>query len=249
MILRIIFLLNSLFLFSQNGDDIALMIDNRKVPKILSNTINMTLTNSKGKIRTNKMISKSIDKNRKQIIWFLEPKDDKGISFLKIEQKGKDDQMRMWLPAFKKVRRISAKKKGDSFMGSDLSYEDLSTRDIENHAHRRLEDDFFSNSDCFVLETIPRKELNSSYSKHISWINKSNSSIIKEESYNKRGEIKKKKFFTYQIFNDYYIVTKILVEDIKKKHTTEVIFSNVSVNDSVKETLFHERNLRKIPKN
>ena len=38
------------------------------------------------------------------------------------------------------------------------------------------------------------------------------------------------------------------LEDIKKKHTTEVIFSNVSVNESIKETLFHERNLRKIPK-
>jgi hypothetical protein len=249
MILRIIFLLNSIFLFSQTGNDIALMIDNRKVPKILSNTINMTLTNSKGKIRTNKMISKSIDKNRKQIIWFLEPKDEKGVAFLKIEQKGKDDQMRMWLPAFKKVRRISGKKKGDSFMGSDLSYEDLSTRDIENHTYKRLEDEFFSNSDCYVLETTSRKELKSSYSKHRSWINKSNLTVIKEESYDKRGEIKKKKFFTYQMFNDYRIATKILVEDIKKKHTTEVIFSNVSVDESIKETLFHERNLRKIPKN
>ncbi len=248
MILRIIFLINSTFLFSQNGDDIALMIENRKVPKMLSNTINMTLTNSKGKIRTNKMISKSIDKNRKQIIWFLEPKDDRGVAFLKIEQKGKDDQMRMWLPAFKKVRRISAKKKGDSFMGSDLSYEDLSTRDIDNHTYKRLEDDFFSNSDCYVLDTTPKKNLKTSYSKHRSWINKSNLTVIKEESYDKRGEIKKKKFFTYKMFNDYYIATKILVEDLKKKHTTKVIISNVSVNDSIKETLFHERNLSKIPK-
>ena len=94
MILRIIFLINSTFLFSQNGDDIALMIENRKVPKMLSNTINMTLTNSKGKIRTNKMISKSIDKNRKQIIWFLEPKDDRGVAFLKIEQKSAQSRLK-----------------------------------------------------------------------------------------------------------------------------------------------------------
>ena len=54
-----------------------------------------------------------MDNNAKQIIWFLEPKDDRGVAFLKIEHNKKDDEMRMWLPAFKKVRRISAKKKGD----------------------------------------------------------------------------------------------------------------------------------------
>ena len=244
-----IFLLNFTFLISQTGNDISLMIDSRLSPKNLSNTINMTLTNSRGKIRTNKMISKSTDKNRKQIIWFLEPKDDKGVAFLKIEEKGRDDQMRMWLPAFKKVRRISSKKKGDSFMGSDLSYEDLSTRDVEDHTYERLDDEIFNNSDCYVLETIPIKELKSSYFKHKSWVDKSNMTVLKEESYDKRGELKKKKFFTYELFNNYYIAIKILVEDIQKKHTTEVVFSNVLVDNPIKEALFHERNLRQAPKN
>jgi hypothetical protein len=103
------------------------MVDEKPTPEDMSNKTNMILTNSKGKSRTNTMASKSMDGNKKQIIWFLEPKDDKGVAFLKIEHDDKDDEMRMWLPAFKKVRRISAKKKGDSFMGSDLSYEDMST--------------------------------------------------------------------------------------------------------------------------
>ncbi len=55
-------------LFSQNGLDISEMIQNRKVPKDISNIINMTLINSKGKTRTNKMISKSKDRNKKQIM-------------------------------------------------------------------------------------------------------------------------------------------------------------------------------------
>ena len=53
-------------LFSQNGSDISQMIQNRKVPKDISNTISMTLINSKGKKRTNKMISKSKDRNKKK---------------------------------------------------------------------------------------------------------------------------------------------------------------------------------------
>ena len=50
--------------------------------------------------------------------------------FLKIEHENKDDEMKIYLPGFKKVRRISSKKKTDSFMGSDLSYEDMSNRNI-----------------------------------------------------------------------------------------------------------------------
>ena len=123
---HIIITLIPVVIFSQSGLEIAKMINMRPSPKDMSNKTEMVLTNSKGKARTHKMISKSMDGNKNQIIWFMEPKDDRGIAFLKIEHENKDDEMRMWLPAFNKVRRISSKKKGDSFMGSDLSYEDLS---------------------------------------------------------------------------------------------------------------------------
>ena len=119
--------------FSQTGFEIAKMVDETPTPMDMSNKTKMILTNSKGKSRTNAMISKSMAGNKKQLIWFLEPKDDKGVAFLKIEHDDKDDEMRMWLPAFKKVRRISSKKKGDAFMGSDLSYEDLSSRNLDEN--------------------------------------------------------------------------------------------------------------------
>ena len=131
------------------------MFDAKKTPRDMSNVSNMILTNSKGKSRVNKMVSRSLDGNKKQIIWFLEPKDDKGVAFLKIEHENKDDEMRMWLPAFNKVRRISSKKKGDSFMGSDLSYEDLSNRDIDDHTYNRIDDeiiDYVSENKSVVMD-------------------------------------------------------------------------------------------------
>ena len=96
----------------------------------------------------------------------MEPKDDRGIAFLKIEHDNKDDEMRMWLPAFKKVRRISSKKKGDSFMGSDLSFEDLSNRRLNSNDYKRLEDAKWLGIDCYVLETIPKKESRKAFSSH-----------------------------------------------------------------------------------
>ena len=157
---------------AQTGIEIAQMVEDRISPKDMISSTTMVLTNKKGRTRTAKIFTKSMDDSKKQIMWFLSPKDDKGVAFLKIEHDDKDDEMRMWLPAFKKIRRISSKKKGDSFMGSDLTYEDMSSRVIYENTFSRLEDEKVGEIDCFVIEAVPNPELKSSYSKHKTWIDK-----------------------------------------------------------------------------
>ncbi|MCH7763139.1 MAG: outer membrane lipoprotein-sorting protein [Candidatus Marinimicrobia bacterium] len=244
----IIVIIFSTFLFGQTGYEIAKMVDEKPTPKDMSNRTKMVLTNSKGKSRTKEMVSKSTGGNEKQIIWFVEPKDDRGVAFLKIEHDDKDDEMRMWLPAFKKVRRISAKKKGDSFMGSDMSYEDLSNRDLNENEYKRLEDETVNGIDCYVLEIIPKKEAKSSYSKHISWIAKIGLFGVKEESFDKRGQLHKKKEFTFQKIKEYYIIERVFVENVRKRHSTEVTFLDVQVDTGIDEKLFQEKNLKRIPR-
>ena len=231
----------------QTGVEIAKMVDEKATPEDMSNKTNMVLTNSKGKSRTNTMASKSMDGNKKQIIWFLEPKDDKGVAFLKIEHDDKNDEMRMWLPAFKKVRRISAKKKGDSFMGSDLSYEDMSNRDMSENEYMRLDDETVNDIECYVLEITPKKEAKSTYSKHVSWVAKDGLYGVQEKSYDKRGELKKRKEFTFQRMKNYYVIERVFVEDVQKQHTTEVTFSDIQIDSGIDEILFQEKNLKRLP--
>ena len=57
--------------FSQTGFEIAKMVDEKPTPMDMSNKTKMILTNSKGKSRSNAMISKSMYGNKKQLIWFL----------------------------------------------------------------------------------------------------------------------------------------------------------------------------------
>ena len=241
-------ILLSYILHAQSGFDIAKMMDDKLIPKDLSNKTTMVLTNSKNKIRESSMISKSIDGNKKQIIWFLNPKDDRGVSFLKIEHEDKNDEMRMWLPAFKKVRRISSKKKGDAFMGSDLSYEDLSSRNLNEHDYYRLEDTLIDGKGYYVLEVIPKKEVESSYSKHISWIQKETLSVLKEKSFDNKGILKKEKDFEYQKIESYYIVSRVFVKDVQSNHSTEITFSDILIDSGIESNLFHEKNLKRIPR-
>ncbi|MDP6611142.1 MAG: outer membrane lipoprotein-sorting protein [Candidatus Marinimicrobia bacterium] len=244
----LLLLIMSSLAVGQSGQEIAKWVDEKPSPKDMSNTTKMILTNSKGKTRINIMTSRSIDGNKKQIIWFMEPKDDRGVAFLKIEHNNKDDEMRMWLPAFKKVRRISSKKKGDAFMGSDLSYEDLTNRELDEHDYTRLDDATVDGIDCYVLEIVPKPALRSSYSKHVSWIAKNGFYGVKEMSYNKRGELKKEKEFSYQRMKDYYVIERVFVEDVQKNHTTEVTFDKINVDSGLKASLFQEKNLKRLPK-
>ena len=119
--MSIIILIASLA-FSQTGLEIAQKIDEKEKPDDMKADLTMVLTNKKGKTRTSTIRSITKDDSKKQIIWFLAPADDKGVAFLKIEHEGEDDEMRLWLPAFNKVRRISSNQKGDAVMGSDISY-------------------------------------------------------------------------------------------------------------------------------
>ena len=244
----IITILVPIFLYPQSGLEIAKMLDQKPAPKDLSNKTRMILTNSKGKSRTNEMVSKSIHKNKKQMIWFFEPKDDRGVSFLKVEHDNGEDEMRMWLPAFKRVRRISAKKKGDSFMGSDLSFEDLSNRDFKYNNYKRLDDEMVNKVDCFVLETQPKRVAKSSYSKHVSWIDKKTLNLLKENSYDKRGELEKDKVFEYEYMKSYYVLKRVFVNNLLKQHSTEIIFTDIVADKGIEDDLFHEKNLKRLPR-
>ena len=134
-------------------------------------------------------------------------------------------------------------------MGSDLSYEDLSNRKIADHDYSRLDDQTLNSKLCYVLEISPKKGANSSYSKHISWIEQSSLMILKEQSFDKRGQLKKKKEFFNKELNDYLVMERIFVEDVQKKHSTEVTFAEYKVDTGISIKLFQEKNLKRLPRN
>lgn len=234
--------------WAQTGLEIARMLDDKAEPKDLSADLTMLLTNSKGKQRLSTLRSKSLNGNEKQIIWFLAPADDKGVSFLKIEHKDQDDEMRMWLPAFKKIRRISSKKKGDAFMGSDLSYEDMSNRDLDEYQWKRAADETVESKLCYVLEARPKPEIKSTYSLHRTWVVQNDLYSVKEESYDRGGNLLKVKSFTYEKLKGYDIPVEIFVKNVQKNHSTRLTFNQVVVDIGIPESLFQEKNLKRLPK-
>tara|TARA_Y100000817_G_scaffold313671_1_gene310337 strand:+ start:497 stop:1252 length:756 start_codon:yes stop_codon:yes gene_type:complete len=238
-------------LYGLTGLELALKMEKRPKPNDLQSENTMILVNKKGKKKTSKLISKSKDDSEKQMIWFLEPKDDFGISFIKIENEDDDDYMNMWLPGFKKFRRISSQKKTDSFMGSDLSFEDMTNRDIEEYEYI-LSDENASCKEkenyCYKLISKP-KDLNSEYSYHTTWITKDNLLAVKEESYDKKEKLLKEKTIEYEQIDNFYIMKSLFVKNVQKNHSTTLKVDKININLGFTDDLFHTKNLKRIPQN
>ena len=239
-------LLLSLPLTAQTGYEIARMIDEHKTPEDMVSDMTMILTSRTGSSRT--LTVHSVRKGEdKQIIWFLAPADDRGVAFLKIEYEDREDEMRMWLPGFKRMRRISSSKKGESFMGSDLSYEDMTTRALDEYTYELKGKDTLDSGPVWILESTPKPELRSSYSRIISRVRQADSFVPREEYYDRAGNLLKVRTIEAREMKDYTIPVRMFVENVQKEHTTELIFENIELDTGVKDDLFHERNLRRLP--
>ena len=129
-------------------------------------------------------------------------------------------------------------------MNSDLTFEDLYNRSLDDFTYE-IES---INDSIYILTSFPKEDLNSSYSKHISWMQASDLLIFKEESYSNNNVLIKTKEIKYTNINGFDLVEEIKVRDIKTKHETHLKFKDVEINSGlIKDSQFHEMNLKRIP--
>jgi len=235
-------------LMAQTGYDIAKAMDEKATPTDMKAEMSMVLTNKQGKSRESTIRSITADDNRKQIIWFLSPADDEGVAFLKIEHEDGDDEMRLWLPAFKKVRRISSKKKADSFMGSDMSYEDMTSRELSEYTYELKGEKVIDGVPCHILESTPNPGVTRTYKRFVTYVSKADMVAMLDEAYDMRDKLLKRRVLKYQKEKGYDLPVEVYVENVQKEHNTRLTFANIEVDTGVKEDLFQEKNLKRMPR-
>jgi len=211
----------------------------------------MDLVNPEGKVRKRDLSllrkNASAAGEQKYILYFHNPPDVRGTSFLVWKYPARDDDRWLYIPAIRMVRRIAAKDRRSSFVGSDFTYEDISGRDIESDTHTVLREEKVDRKPCYVIQSVPQEE--AEYTKKISWIDKKTFLPLKEEYYDKKGELYR--VFTAEEIRDvkgFPTVTKRVMKNIKSGHSTEVSFTKVDYNIGVEDSLFSERYLKQPPK-
>ena len=77
----------------------------------------------------------------------------KGVNILSHTKIFEPDDQWLFLPALKRVKRISSRNKSGPFMGSEFAYEDLVSREVEKYSYKFIKDEKCPTieGNCFVL--------------------------------------------------------------------------------------------------
>ncbi|TYB30802.1 MAG: outer membrane lipoprotein-sorting protein [Candidatus Mcinerneyibacterium aminivorans] len=191
ILIFILILTISFTVYSLTGKEVMERVDNRETGSSRHALMGMDLVDSEGNVRARTLEVWSIKYNKgedldKIVMEFQKPDSIENTRFLQVENKRRDDDKWIYLPALGRVRRIASNQGDQSFVGSDFTYDDMDSRDVEEDEHKLLKDDKYNGYECWVVESIPKKIQNSQYSKRISWITKKHLVPVKVEMYDKK---------------------------------------------------------------
>lgn len=222
---------------------------NRSTGDDMTSDLTMTLINSAGdrRVRKIKQFQKDFGDMDKKIMFFIAPADVRNTSFMNwsYDEENKDDDQWIYLPALKRVKRISSDSKSDYFMGSDFTYDDLGDRHPSEDSHKILKEEKINDEMCYVVESMPKQD-DYMYSKTISWVSKDNWLILKKEFYDEDGDqLKILKAKDYQKIDGYWMIIHSVMHNVQEDHKTRMELENVTINSGISDNKFSERTMKR----
>lgn len=155
-----------------------------------------------------------------------------------------DDQW-IYLPALKKIKRISSESSSDSFMGSDFTYDDLGDRHPGEDTHTILRLEKFRDELCYVVESQPKDE-EDIYSRTVTWIIKDKWIGLKKEFYDEDDELLKVlSNDEYQKLEAYWVIINSTMKNVQSGHRTEMKLENLKLDQGIPDQQFTERMMKR----
>ncbi len=166
-------------------------------------TLEMILRNRRGDESRRQIRSRALEvegDGDKTLIVFDSPADVKGTAFLSYTHATRPDDQWLYLPALRRVKRISSANKSGPFMGSEFAYEDISSQELEKYTYRYLREEVVDGRKTFVIERIPQYA-HSGYTRQIVWIDQEMYQPLKVEFYDRKNSLLKT--LTYHDYRQY----------------------------------------------
>ncbi len=212
-------------------------------------TINMTITDRQGRERKREFVilRKDVEDGGKQLfyVYFKKPSDVKKMVFMVHKNVTSDDDRWMYLPALDLVKRIAASDKRTSFVGSNFMYEDVSGRNLSEDTRELVE----SNDTHYVIKNTPKNSEDVEFSSYTVQIDKKNFLPVKAVYLDKNGkEYRIVEATKVENIDGIPTVVESKVTDLSAGSHTVSKFSKVKYNVGLKDKIFTERSLRKVPR-
>lgn len=206
------------------------------------------------RMRKIRSMTKDQQQDTYRIMFFLEPADVNDTGFLTYDYDAadKDDDQWLYLPALRKSKRISNTDKSGSFMGSDFSYSDMTSRDLEDYDFELKKEMKVDNDKVWVIQSTPKSERiieETGYKKSMAFVRQDNYVVIRAIHWLKKGKkMKYMKVKTLEKIDGIWTPTEIqMTTKIGKatQHKTILRFHNTKYNQALDDSLFTVRRLEK----
>jgi hypothetical protein len=211
----------------------------------------LTLNNidRRGNVTTQKMRVRSkrgADDLSKSIIFFNHPEDIKGTGFLVLERKDGDDDQFLYPPALQRVKRIRSDQRGKSFMGTQYSYADLQSRDLDEYAYRKLPEEKLGPFDCYVIESTPVDAEGKQYSRILSHVRKDNYVPLRVQMFDTRGRLHKVlSTEKVRVIDGKFVVTSSTIRNKRNNKATQMVVTDIDTKVEFEDTIFTQQSLEK----
>jgi hypothetical protein len=236
----------SCFAFADaRGEEIAKAYVDMKAPTDTSATMVMTITDRGGvvKARKMKMVTKETSQGTKSFIEFIEPADVKGTKFLTVSKQGIDADQRLYLPAMKKVRKISSSSKDSEFVGSDFYFFDMQKHYLNEAEYSFISDGETLPGDAFAGRKFSKlsvvfKDKAAPYSKCVVWVDIADNVMRKTECYDKKDGALLKTIVVDEVkaIKGYLVPVSTTVSNVKKGSSTQLLMRDLLVDAGIKDS-------------
>jgi len=190
----------------------------------------------------------------KMVLFTEFPPDAEGVGFMRWAYTANaDNNADQWiyLPTLKKIRRVSVRDPGDSFLGSDLTYFDISGRSIDADEYKIIKTERSGTNDIIVVESTPVNDSGSLYSRVDYYFVKATGSswdtCVKRQTdfYDKKDKPLKQQVIKWQQVKDAWVWDEMAVRNVQTGHSSTFQITDVEINVGLDDDVFSERNLKK----
>lgn len=214
------------------------------------NTMKMVLTNNHGEKNIRRVRGRSLEvkgDGDKSLSIFDSPKDVRGTSFLTFSHIDKPDDQWLYLPALKRVKRISSRNRSGPFMGSEFAFEDLISFEIPKYTYEYIADEMVDGQPAAKVKLIPLDK-NSGYSHFYTWYSNKHFQPLKSEFYDRKGSLLKTlNFLEYKKFDvGVWRSLQMKMTNHQKKRITELYFENFKFDTGLTDADFNKRKLKSL---
>ncbi|MCF7890513.1 outer membrane lipoprotein-sorting protein [Candidatus Bipolaricaulota bacterium] len=230
------------------GREIIEKVDSAPTPETVNATLTMNLINKDGEEKIRKLEAWKRG-NEDSVMVFREPENLAGTGLLKTVNDEGEEKTWLYLPSLDITKEMSQEAENKQFMGSDFSYDDLGSRNVDEYTYELIREESSDGETIYVVEGVAKNPEKAGYSRVRSWISEKNWKPKKVEYYDLDGELLKvQRNSSIEKIRDFWVVRKMIMENVQRGSKTVLTWKEYKINTELPANIFDPEALPELTK-